>query len=99
MNHDFIAAGAVLDKYRFKINATSKLPAPCVYDNQTASCDNGAVPLFQLYITERMNSSVMVSTRWLMVDVDQFRSFLHIYMNSLYSPELSEECQVALWEL
>ena len=94
-----IVAGAVLDKYRFKTNATSELPAACVYDNRTASCDNVAVPLFKLYITERMDASVMVSTRWLMADVDQFRPFLRVYMNALYSPELSEECQVALWEL
>lgn len=87
--------GAVLMKYHFNTNATSTLPVACAYEN--ASCDNAAVPLFEQYITKRLNAGVMVATQWIMKDMEHFNSF-EIYLNALYSPELSEECQIALWE-
>ena len=56
-----------------------------------------AVPLFQQYIAKRLNAGVMMATQWIMKDMDYFNSF-EVYLNALYSPELSEECQTALWE-
>ena len=86
---------ALLMNYKFNTNATSALPAVCAYND--ASCDNAAVPLFQQYITKRLNAGVMMTTQWKMKSMKHFNSFA-VYMNVLYSPELSEDCQIALWE-
>ena len=98
--YDAIYNGAVLQEHQFNTEATSTIPAACNFDNQTAPCDNVDVPRFEQYISEKMNAGIMVKTRWKM-NIIQLRAFLTppIYLNAVYSPELSKACQAALWQL
>ena len=98
--YDVIYNGAVLQEHQFNTEATSTIPAACNFNNQTAPCDNVDVPRFKQYISEEMNAGIMVKTRWKM-NINQLRAFLTppVYLNAVYSPELSKACQAALWQL